>query len=168
MSLLQRYISLRSLWNKDVFVKTKCNFESNRNNYQAVESILPRWKVLAVLVGGYPFLSVLSLNYWLHIYPDCYSDLYSEFYWEIYSGIYSEIYSELFTVSVVYYSPLDRGLKSIIFLAGNQLYDWSCHRHGCCCGGPKKTIAIFTYKHSVFSLDMKTKVARHVPRIAFQ
>ena len=29
----------------------------------------------------------------------------------------------------------------------------------------KKTIAIFTYKHSVFSLDMKTKVARHVPRI---
>ena len=32
----------------------------------------------------------------------------------------------------------------------------------------KKSIAIFTYKHSVFSLDMKTKVARHVPRIAFQ
>ena len=29
----------------------------------------------------------------------------------------------------------------------------------------KKNIAIFTYKHSVFSLDMKTKVARHVPRI---
>ena len=29
----------------------------------------------------------------------------------------------------------------------------------------KKSIAIFTYKHSVFSLDMKTKVARHVPRI---
>ena len=29
----------------------------------------------------------------------------------------------------------------------------------------KKTIAIFTYKHSVFSLDMKTKVGRHVPRI---
>ena len=25
----------------------------------------------------------------------------------------------------------------------------------------KKSIAIFTYKHSVFSLDMKTKVARH-------
>ena len=32
----------------------------------------------------------------------------------------------------------------------------------------KKCIAIFTYKHSLFSLDMKTKVARHVPRIAFQ
>ena len=32
----------------------------------------------------------------------------------------------------------------------------------------KKSIVIFTYKHSVFSLDMKTKVARHVPRIAFQ
>ena len=32
----------------------------------------------------------------------------------------------------------------------------------------KKNIAIFTYKHSVFSLDMKTKVDRHVPRIAFQ
>ena len=30
---------------------------------------------------------------------------------------------------------------------------------------PKKIIAIFTYKLSVFSLDMKTKVARHVPRI---
>ena len=29
----------------------------------------------------------------------------------------------------------------------------------------QKSIAIFTYKHSVFSLDMKTKVARHVPRI---
>ena len=25
----------------------------------------------------------------------------------------------------------------------------------------KKSIAIFTYKHSIFSLDMKTKVARH-------
>ena len=32
----------------------------------------------------------------------------------------------------------------------------------------QKNIAIFTYKHSVFSLDMKTKVDRHVPRIAFQ
>ena len=29
----------------------------------------------------------------------------------------------------------------------------------------KKTIAIFTYKHSVFSLDMKTKVVQHVPVI---
>ena len=29
----------------------------------------------------------------------------------------------------------------------------------------KKIIAISTYKHSVFSLDMKTKVVRHVPRI---
>ena len=29
----------------------------------------------------------------------------------------------------------------------------------------KKSIAIFTYKHSVFSLDMKTKVDRHVSRI---
>ena len=29
----------------------------------------------------------------------------------------------------------------------------------------KKSIAIFTYKHSVFSIDMKTKVVRHVPRI---
>ncbi len=35
-------------------------------------------------------------------------------------------------------------------------------------GAVKKNIAIFTYKHWVFSLDMKTKVARHVPRIAFQ
>ena len=32
-------------------------------------------------------------------------------------------------------------------------------------GAVKKTIAIFTYKHSVFSLDMKTKVVTHVPRI---
>ena len=32
----------------------------------------------------------------------------------------------------------------------------------------KKNIAIFTYKHSVFSLDIKTKVDRHVPRIVFQ
>ena len=32
-------------------------------------------------------------------------------------------------------------------------------------GAVKKTIAIFTYKHSVFSLDMKTKVVMHVPRI---
>ena len=29
----------------------------------------------------------------------------------------------------------------------------------------KKIIAIFTKKHSVFSLDMKTKVVQHVPRI---
>ena len=29
----------------------------------------------------------------------------------------------------------------------------------------KKNIDIFTYKQSVFSLDMKTKVAMHVPRI---
>ena len=29
----------------------------------------------------------------------------------------------------------------------------------------KNTIAIFTYKHSVFSLDMKTKVVQHVPVI---
>ena len=29
----------------------------------------------------------------------------------------------------------------------------------------KKSIAIFTYKHSVFSLDMKTKVVQHVPVI---
>ena len=29
----------------------------------------------------------------------------------------------------------------------------------------KKTIDIFTQKHSLFSLDMKTKVVQHVPRI---
>ena len=29
----------------------------------------------------------------------------------------------------------------------------------------KKTIAIFTYKHSVFSIDMKTKLVEHVPVI---
>ena len=29
----------------------------------------------------------------------------------------------------------------------------------------KKNIVIFTYKHSVFSLDMKTKVVQHVPVI---
>ena len=32
----------------------------------------------------------------------------------------------------------------------------------------KKSIAIFAYKHWLYSLDMKIKVARHVPRIAFQ
>ena len=32
----------------------------------------------------------------------------------------------------------------------------------------KKLIPIFNDKHWVLSLDMKTKVAMHVPRIAFQ
>ena len=38
------------------------------------------------------------------------------------------------------------------------------NRYGCCCG-PKITIAIFTYKQSLRSIDMKTKVVHHVPRI---
>ena len=32
---------------------------------------------------------------------------------------------------------------------------------------PKKTIAIFGYKQRLLSLDMKTKVVQHVPRIIF-
>ena len=31
--------------------------------------------------------------------------------------------------------------------------------------GVKKNIAILAYKQSLFSLDVKTKVVRHVPRI---
>ena len=50
------------------------------------------------------------------------------------------------------------------FLAGTQLYDLSFHRHGCCCWC-KKSIAIYAYNQWVISLDMKTKVGRHVPRI---
>ena len=34
--------------------------------------------------------------------------------------------------------------------------------------GVKKNIDIFAYKHSLFSLDVKTKVARHVSRIKDQ
>ena len=34
-----------------------------------------------------------------------------------------------------------------------------------CCGCPKKSIAIFGYKQWLLSLDMKTKVVQHVPRI---
>ena len=36
---------------------------------------------------------------------------------------------------------------------------------GAVVAGVKKNIAIFTYKHSVFSLDMKTKLVENVPRI---
>ena len=31
----------------------------------------------------------------------------------------------------------------------------------------KKSIVIFTYKQSLLSIDMKTKVVQHVPRIIF-
>ena len=50
------------------------------------------------------------------------------------------------------------------FLAGNQLYELKSHRRGCCCGCPKKTIAIFSNKQWLLSLDMKTKVVQHVER----
>ena len=49
------------------------------------------------------------------------------------------------------------------FLAGNQLYDWVSHGWGCCC--QKKLIDIFTHKQRHFSIDMKTKIVQHVPRI---
>ena len=51
----------------------------------------------------------------------------------------------------------------LLFLAGNQLYERSTHRRGCGC--QKKSIAIFTYKQRLLSIDMKTKVVQHVPRI---
>ena len=51
-----------------------------------------------------------------------------------------------------------------VFLSGNQLYDPISRGEGEWCLS-KKNIDIFTYKQSVFSLDMKTKVAMHVPRI---
>ena len=49
------------------------------------------------------------------------------------------------------------------FLAGNQLYDWVSHRGGC--GRQKKIIDIFTHKQQHLSIDMKTKIVQHVPRI---
>ena len=51
------------------------------------------------------------------------------------------------------------------YLAGNQLSDWCTHRRGWSWWSCKKSIANFTYNQWVYSLDMKTKVARHVPRI---
>ena len=35
------------------------------------------------------------------------------------------------------------------------------------CGGQKITIVIFNYKQRLLSIDMKTKVVQHVPRIIF-
>ena len=55
------------------------------------------------------------------------------------------------------------GWKCQWFLAGNQLYDWSANRRGCCC--QKKTIDIYTHKERHLSIDMKTKIVQHVPRI---
>ena len=54
------------------------------------------------------------------------------------------------------------------FLAGNQLNELKCHMHGCCCctKNPVKNIVIFTHKQWLLSIDIKTKVARHVPRIS--
>ena len=48
------------------------------------------------------------------------------------------------------------------FLAGNQLYDRSTNRRGCC---QKRPIVIFTHKQRHLSIDMKTKDVQHVPRI---
>ena len=50
-----------------------------------------------------------------------------------------------------------------IFLAGNQLYDWFTHRWGWRC--QKKIIDIYTHKERHLSIDMKTKIVQHVPRI---
>ena len=58
-------------------------------------------------------------------------------------------------------------LSAARFLAGNQLYELKCPRRGWwwCGRGQKKTIAIFGYKQWLLSLDMKTKIVQHVPRI---
>ena len=54
----------------------------------------------------------------------------------------------------------------LTFLAENQLYDWYVTGTGAAAAvAVKKSIAIFTYKHSLFSPDMKTKLVEHVPRI---
>ena len=61
-------------------------------------------------------------------------------------------------------NPIDGdGARLMFLLAGNQLYDWSTHRGGWC--WQKKIIANFAYNQWVYSLDMKTKVDQHVPRI---
>ena len=61
-------------------------------------------------------------------------------------------------------------LGTIIFLAWNQLYDWQTH-------GvltlmmmmrSKNNHCIFTYKLRISSIDMKTKVVWHVPKIIFK
>ena len=54
---------------------------------------------------------------------------------------------------------------SQLFLAGNQLYDWKTHRWGWWWWCQKKHIAFFVNKQRLLSLDMKTKVVQHVPRI---
>ena len=51
-------------------------------------------------------------------------------------------------------------------LVGNQLYDWYTHRWGQWCKKSWKNIAIFTYKRWLLSIDIKTKVVQHVPKIS--
>ena len=60
--------------------------------------------------------------------------------------------------------------KRRFFLAGNQLYDCFTHRGGSCqkpcqkiC--QKKSIDVFIHKQRHLSIDMKTKIVQHVPRI---
>ena len=57
-------------------------------------------------------------------------------------------------------------MSGLFLLAGNQLYDWFTHRQGRCGGGGgKKSIALFTHKQRHLSIDMKTKIVQHGPRI---
>ena len=52
------------------------------------------------------------------------------------------------------------------FLAGNQLNELKCHRHGCwLLRSQKKHLQFFPNKQWLLSIDMKTKVVQHVPRI---
>ena len=59
------------------------------------------------------------------------------------------------------------GPLSMIFLAGNQLYELKCHRIGWWggWGRQKKSIAIFAYKQRILSIEMKTKLVQHVATI---
>jgi len=59
---------------------------------------------------------------------------------------------------------IKKSLEVWCFLAGNQLYDWQTHRM---MRLSKKTIDIFNFKQRLLSIDMKTKVVLHVPRIIF-
>ena len=57
--------------------------------------------------------------------------------------------------------------KTFEIFSWDHLYDWSTHGWGWCWSGPKKIIANFTYKQRLLSIDMKTKLVHHVPRIIF-
>ena len=60
----------------------------------------------------------------------------------------------------------ERGICWGGFLAGNQLYDCFTHRWGWCQKPCQKiSIDVFIHKQRHLSIDMKTKIVQHVPRI---